>query len=250
MTSSFHKICKDVLLVAMAVTVGAVSIAHAQSRQSAVEQEIINSEAFLSSHPDLMNRMRGMQALERGEPERAAIYFKRAAWYADKQAQAIYAEMLWDGRGVPQDRSAAYAWMDLAAERQYKLILRFRERYWSALSETERQRALEVGRQVYAEYGDEIAQPRLEKVLRRAARNVTGSRTGFVGALTIVIPGPGEGTVIDGSTFYDKRYWEPAQYWKWQKEVVEGVKEGKVIVGDLLKTREKIPAEKPVDPVD
>ena len=97
MTSSFHKICKDVLLVAMAVTVGAVSIAHAQSRQSAVEQEIINSEAFLSSHPDLMNRMRGMQALERGEPERAAIYFKRAAWYADKQAQAIYES------GVPME---------------------------------------------------------------------------------------------------------------------------------------------------
>lgn len=203
---------------------------------NAREQEVLSSEAFLSDHPDMLNRLRAMEALKRGDRVRAANYFRRAAHYADKQSQAGYAEMLWEGRGVPQDRAAAYAWMDLAAERGYTLFLVFRERYWNALDEIERTRALEVGKGIYAEYGDDVAKPRLEKILRRASRNITGSRTGSVGALTIIIPGPGDGTVIDGRTFYDKRFWEPARYWQWQKEIVEKAKEGRVIVGDLQRT--------------
>ena len=211
------------------------------------QKEVLSSETFLSDHPDMLNRIRAMQELERGDPVRAANYFKRAAHYADKQSQAAYAEMLWEGRGVPQDRPAAYAWMDLASERGYTLFLGFREHYWNALYEYERQRAVEVGQGIYAEYGDVVAKPRLEKILKRALRKITGSRTGFVGMLSIVIPGPGGGTVIDGSTYYNKRYWEPAQYWQWQKEIVDGAKEGKVIVGDLKRTQDDTPPMKKGD---
>ena len=77
------------------------------------------------------------------------------------------------------------------------------------------------------------------------ASSTTGSRTGSVGALKIIIPGPGGGTVIDGTEFYDKQFWEPKRYWQWQAAVMDGVKEGRVIVGDL-ETREKDPP-KPAD---
>lgn len=206
-------------------------------------QEVLSSETFLSDHPDMLNRKRAMEELERGKPESAAEYFKRSAHYADKQSQAAYAEMLWEGRGVPQDKAAAYAWMDLAAERNDEIFLVFRERYWNTLSEAERQQALAVGQEIYAQYGDDVAKPRIERVLKKALQKITGSRVGFVGNLTIMIPGmipgPGGMIAIDGAHYYDKRFWEPEQYWAWQKAVLESAKEGKVIVGDLKQIKQQ-----------
>ncbi len=206
-------------------------------------QEVLSSETFLSDHPDMLNRVRAMEELERGKPERAAEYFQRSAYYADKQSQAAYAEMLWEGRGVPQDKAAAYAWMDLAAERNDEFFLVFRERYWNALSEAERKKALEAGEEIYAKYGDDVAKPRIERILKRALRKVTGSRVGFVGNLTIMIPSPSGGIVVNGYTYYDKRFWEPKQYWAWQKAVLESAKDGKVIVGDFKQIKSKKPQE-------
>lgn len=197
------------------------------------QQEVLASQSFLAGHPDMLNRARAMGELKRGDATRAANYFRRAAYYADKQSQAAYAEMLWEGNGMERDRAAAYAWMDLAAERGYQLFLGFRERYWDALDEGERKRAVEIGQGIYAEYGDEVAKPRLETVLRRQGRNFAGTRTGSVGALQIIIPGPGMGTHISGNDFFDRRFWEPKRYWQWQGEIMEGVKEGRVIVSDL-----------------
>lgn len=211
-------------------------------KPTAKQQEVLSTHSFLVAHPDMLNRARAMEELKRGDIARAATYFRRAARFADKPSQAGYAEMLWEGQGVARDRAAAYAWMDLAAERGTQLFLAYRERYWEALDPAERTRALEIGQEVYAEYGDAVAKPRLENVMRRARRNIAGSRTGSVGALKIHIPGPGGGTVIDGSAFYDKQFWEPANYWQWQAELLEGVKEGRVLVGDLHRDAEAKPA--------
>jgi len=224
------------LLVAMPALCAPQAEKRRHWKANARQQAILSSETFLSDHPDMLNRLRAMQALDKGDFVSAANYFRRSAHYADKQSQAAYAEMLWKGQGVPQDRAEAYAWMDLAAERGYPLFLSFREKYWDALDEEERRRAVEVGQQVYAEYGDDVAKPRMYKILRRALRKVTGSRTGFVGRLTIIIPGVG---TFDGNTYYNKRFWEPKQYWEWQEEVVAGAREGKVIVGDLKQTKDE-----------
>ncbi|MBE2211510.1 MAG: sel1 repeat family protein [Xanthomonadaceae bacterium] len=208
-------------------------------------QEVLSSETFLSDHPDMLNRKRAMEELERGKPERAAEYFERSAYYADKQSQAAYAEMLWEGRGMPQDKAAAYAWMDLAAERNDEFFLGFRERYWRALGEADRQKAIEIGQEVYAKYGDDVAKPRIERILKRALRKTTGSRVGFVGNLTIMIPSPSGLIIVNGDTYYDKRFWEPKQYWQWQKAVLETGREGKVIVGDFKQIKKKTSETKP-----
>lgn len=203
---------------------------------------------FLDSHPDLRFRLLAMGRYKEGRYEDALVYFKRSGRYADKLSQGMVAEMLWQGQGVPRDRALAYAWMDLAAERGYRRLLLLRERYWAELNEAERARALEEGRGIYAEYGDDVAQRRIATVLRRASKRMTGSRLGASAGtrnLQVWIPGPGAvaGTgagdtnlyIVSGASFYEPKFWEPEQYqawhdtmWKWSEEQV-----GRVEVGEL-----------------
>lgn len=203
---------------------------------------------FLSSHPDLRFRLAGLEQFKKGEYKDALSSFQRAAYYADKPAQGMVAEMLWSGQGAAQDRVLAYAWMDLAAERGYAVFVDMRERYWGAMTKDERLRVAAEGEAVYARYGDVVAQPRLATVLRRGSRNVTGSRTGAVGSLTIIIPGPGgdiesEGSSIDGSTFYNPKYWDPKQYYAWHDSIwMKPPRMGHVNVGDV----EKVESDKAV----
>ncbi len=198
------------------------------------EDALMMSAGFLSSHPDLRFRLNGQKRFSEGKYADAFDFFQRAAWYGDKPSQGMVAEMLWTAKGVAQDRPLAYAWMDLAAERGYEGFVAHRERYWAALDDAERARAIEVGREVYAKYGDAASEPRLEAVLRRERAKQTGSRTGSSSALKIYVPGPG-GTYdqIDGSKYYDERYWDPKQYRALQDSIWARSYTGRVDVGPV-----------------
>lgn len=211
-----------------------------QPERSLDHDTVINSEGFLSAHPDLRWRRAGLLAYEEGRLEEAANSFRRAARYADKASQAMYAEMLWNGQGVEQDRIMAYAWMDLAAERAYLPFVVRREKYWETLSEAERERVLAEGRVVYDEYGDAVAKPRLERLLKQAKRNVTGSRVGNVGNVEIMIPGPGGvWRRVSGEEFYQPQFWEPEEYWAWQDQVWRDPRTGHVEILPI----EKVPSK-------
>lgn len=199
--------------------------------------KLMVAAGFLTHHPDLRYRLHGMEAMRKERYDDAYKFFRRAAFYADKPSQGMVAEMLWNGQGVEADRPLAYAWMDLAAERGYAGFLGLRERYWEAMDEAERARALEVGKEVYAVYGDAAARPRIDVELRRGRRQVTGSRLGAVGALKIYVPGPGGYQMIDGSQFYNPRYWDPEQYHAWTDAVWQNPRIGTVRVGDLEQVR-------------
>jgi hypothetical protein len=229
---SIHPFVVGALFLAGALLAGE---SRAQSADPAsVDGQVIGSASFLSAHPDLRYRMLGLKAFDAEDYAKALEHFQRAARYADKPSQAMIAEMYWQGRGVAVDRPLAYAWMDLAAERHYKLMLVNRERYWDALSDSQRDQALEVGKPLYAAYGDKVAKPRMERQLRAARANVAGSRTGFVGDLRIVIPGPaGEGITIDGSQFFQDKFWKPEAYWAWQAKDWKDLPKGRVQVGPL-----------------
>ena len=208
------------------------------------------TEGFLSAHPDLRWRREGLHSYANQRYAEAMDYFLRAARYGDKPAQAMIAEMYWKGLGVPQDRELAYAWMDLAAERGYEGFASLRERYWSELTPAERESALHKGQATYAEYGDDMAQPRLERVLRREQRRATGSRTGFTGSLQIIVPGPEGSVAIDGSKFYDKRFWDPVEYRAWHDAIWLKPRIGRVSVGDMVQLppqQTETPAEKQMD---
>lgn len=221
-------------LLAIAMAAGAMQIAHAQEPPTAAEQQIMDSAGFLAAHPDLENRGRGWAAYNRGDHAEAMTFFQRAARYADKPSQGMVGEMHWNGDGVPRDPVLAYIWMDLAAERGYEGFTVLRERYWNALDDAQRAQAVSRGQAVYAEFGDAVAKPRIAAVLRRASRQVTGSRVGMTGNLRIVIAGPGGvPQTIDGSQYYAEKFWDPESYQAWQDAVWKKPLQGRVDVGDV-----------------
>lgn len=212
---------------------------------------LMMSAGFLSAHPDLRFRLLGLEKHKAGKREDAFRFFQYASQYADKPSQAMVAEMLWNGNGTPQDRALAYAWMDLAAERGYEGFIGLRERYWSQLDQAERARALAEGEAIYARYGDAAAKPRIAAVLRRERKATTGSRTGAVGNLRIVVMGPAGPEEIDGSKFYDERYWDPTKYQAWHDAVWMKPRIATVNVGGVQQiksddTTSRIPAVAPV----
>ena len=216
----------------------------AQAGEGVSEDLVISSESFLAAHPDLNNRPRGMQAYEAGRYPEAMSYFRRGARYADKASQAMVAEMLGKGEGGARAPALAYAWMDLAAERGYPGCTVLRERYWAQLDERQREEAVARGEEVSAEFGDDVAKPRSANVLRRERRRTTGSRLGFVGALTIQIPGPGgQMQSIDGTRYYDKKFWDPELYQAWHDAVWMEPNEGRVSIGDVEPLRRDAPDE-------
>lgn len=220
------------LVLAMLLSPLAASPALA-AEDPAPDALVMSSDAFLDAHPDIKYRQQGLKAWEQGDYEEAFRLFKRSARFADKPSQGMVAEMLWRGEGTAQDRAQAYAWMDLAAERQYRPMLIQREIYWEQLSQEERDAALAFGKGLYEEYGDAAAQPRLEIKMRQAKKKSAGSRTGFVANITINIPTPGGNFTIDGSSFYHPDYWEPAKYWAWQEKGWKDPPRGMVDVGPL-----------------
>ncbi|HEY0180809.1 MAG TPA: hypothetical protein VGC30_14435 [Dokdonella sp.] len=219
-------------LLACLVLVAAAGSGRADERDD--DALIVGSEGFLRAHPDLRFRNAGELAYQGGRYEEALGDFRDAARYGDKPSQAMLAAMLWNGDGVARDRAQAYAWMDLAAERGYRDFAITRERYWLALDDGERKRALELGEAIYAEYGDEVAKPRLNRELRRAMTQVTGSRVGRAGTVVVRVKGPdGRTRPIDGTLYYSPRYWQPEQYWQWQDRMWREPPKAHVEVGPL-----------------
>lgn len=222
----------------LAADAAAIRADAARKRKEEVDPWIIASSVFLDGHPDLRYRRYGMDAMRGGAHADAFKHFRRAARFADKPSQAMVAELLWEGKGVERDRALAYAWMEVAAERDYPAFALFRELYWQELAPEERARAIEFNGPLWAEYGDAVAKPRLERRMRTARRNVTGSRVGSVGFLTIEVATPSGSRSIDGSKVYDEVYWDPRRYWAWQDEGWKRVGSGTVEVGTVRQAKE------------
>lgn len=208
------------------------------------DDRVIVGAGFLSAHPDLRYRLLGLQEFRHGNLEDALRFFQRAAYYADKPSQGMVAEMLWNGQGIERNPTLAYVWMDLAAERGYVGFLGQRERYWNALDEHQRTRAVNEGQDLYAKYGDAAAQPRMAAILQREKKRVTGSRTGFAGNVQIYVPGPGGFEQIDGTKFYDERFWDPKQYQAWHDSIWTKPRVGRVNVGELEQVQKEAPSSR------
>jgi hypothetical protein len=139
------------------------------------------------------------------------------------------------GQGVVADPARAYAWLDLAAERGYAEILVRREQVWEQLDAAQKHEAIAIGKTLYAEYGDAVAKPRLERELLTAYRRATGSRTGFTADYVEVARGcPGGGPEILSrmckvGEYYDRVYWNPDLYW----QAEDALWNGTVTVGPL-----------------
>lgn len=207
------------------------------------DQPLLITAGFLDHHQDLKYRKYGMEAYKAGRFDDALRLFRRASFFADKPSQGMVAEMYWKGQGTPRDPVQAYIWMDLAAERGYRGFLLLREQYWKSLTEAERARVQVEGPAVYARFGDAAAKPRYEHQLRIGRSQMTGSRTGFNHGVQIEIPGPAGSQAIEGSKFYDERYWDAKKYWAWQDKLWMKPRIGRIKVGEFQPTR--IPETEP-----
>jgi uncharacterized protein len=222
------------LAAALLLALALPALAGDRPHRSVADGAVMQSQGFLNAHPDLHHRMLGLEAYGEGDHAKALLHFRKAARYADKPAQGMVAEMLWKGEGTARDPALAYAWMDLAAERGYPTMLVNREKYWKALDAAQREDALARGAAVFAEFGDAVAKPRLESMLRRGLMASTGSRLGPVGrSLTVTVAGPGGETTIDGSQYYAEKFWQPEEYWTWQDTEWKTLPRGRVDIGPL-----------------
>jgi hypothetical protein len=193
------------------------------------ERETWESAGFLDAHPDVKHRKLGFWQIELGHPKVAVQEFLRAAEYSDKASQAMLGEMFWQGRDVGQDRPRAYAWMDLAAERGYRPFVLERERYWHAMSEPERAAALQIGRELYAHFGDAVARPRLVRKLKRLKPKMLGA----LGLRPLKLLTEQGETKVSRLVYYDPKYWTPERYFEWTDAVWHEPPTGTVEIGPL-----------------
>ena len=225
------------LLALLATAITTTSAAERVVPPDPVEDPLLITAGFLEHHQNLKYRLLGLEAYNQKRYGTALQYFRRASFFADKPSQGMVAEMYWNGEGTPRDPVQAYVWMDLAAERGYPGFVGLRETYWKGLTDAERARAVEVGQAVYARFGDAAAKPRYEHQLRIGKSQMTSSRTGFNRGVQIEIPGPSGSQAIDGSKFYDERYWNAKKYWAWQDKLWAKPRIGKVSVGEIENAR-------------
>lgn len=129
--------------------------------------------------PNEQARWRGLKSYVQGDYVDAIDQFKRAAFNADKFSQHYLSLIYWHGIGVSRDPVEAYIWSDLAAERGSHKLLAVREKMWSKLTPGEQAQVQDRGMEFYSTYGDDVAKPRVENVMRQFARDMTGSRVGY-----------------------------------------------------------------------
>ena len=85
-------------------------------------------------HPDLFGEFAGVKRYVNKNYADAMKYFEIGAYYADKFSQLSIGLMYVNGEGVPKDMLTGYAWIDIAAERDYPDFVATRDRVKAALT--------------------------------------------------------------------------------------------------------------------
>src|SRR3546814_18489589 len=104
--------------------------------------------------------------------------------------------------------------MAVAAARGDRTYTRLRDSYWRQLDVDQHAQAKARARALRAEYGDAAALPPLQKSIRMARHQATGSRLGYAGVLEVTAPDgnrDGRSPSLSGADEYDERYWRSMQ---------------------------------------
>lgn len=128
---------------------------------------------------------KGCEAWKRGRTTEAIDLWMVAASWGQKSAQYNLGIAYFRGEGVIQDVPLGLAWLGLAVERHHPVFQESLDAAWYQSTVEERI----AGKQIFAElkpvYGDAVALKRAMRRYEDERRNLTGSRVGAVGALTI-----------------------------------------------------------------
>lgn|GEM_PF-427107 len=174
-------------------------------------------------HPDLFGEFAGMRHYAHHEYKDALKYFEIGALYADKMSQLCLGLMHMNGEGTPKDPVTAYAWLDLAAERDYPDFVATRDSLKATLTPEQLAKGQALRAELGAKYGDAVAKPRLIVQLRQGQMQMTGSRTGHDFGVyqvnnkpncgpTLYIGGQEQPQAGCGSAIFSKERWDPKLY--------------------------------------
>ncbi|WP_232820932.1 sel1 repeat family protein [Dyella sp. C11] len=195
-------------------------------------------------HPDQMGEFAGMRYYADHNYAKAMKWFLEGARYADKLSQLSIGLMYLNGEGVDKDPVTAYAWVAIAAERQYPQFVATRDAIWDQLDDAQRQRAKTIYDTLYATYGDTVAKARMTHALRMARLDTmdfylgsevdtisAGGPAGACAAPTI------EGAPVIGCStrdYYAAWRWRPNKYF----ETRDALWTGTVSVGDAEQVKD------------
>ena len=181
------------------------------------------TNASTVGHPDLYGEFSGMRHYSRHEYKQALKYFEVGALYADKLSQLCLGLMYMNGEGVSKDPVTAYAWMDIAAERNYPDFVATRDTLKATLTPEQLAQAMALRGKLAEKYGDNVAKHRLGVQLHQAQMRLAGSLTGFdygVSSIktnpncgpTLVVGGQEQPQIGCGGSVFAKAYWDPDLY--------------------------------------
>ncbi len=260
---------QPILLIGLILT-ATLGVAHADDdplRDPAVQKTLrAMSNASIWYHPDQFGEFAGMRRYAHHYYPAALKYFKIGAYYADKLSQLSIGLMYLNGEGVAKDPVTAYAWLSVAAERDYPDFVATRDRVKAGLTPEQLQNSVAILTALQARYGDAVAKPRMARQLRLGMEQMTGSHTGFdFGAYhQSVKQNCSGGTVVGnvdapeagcgGADIYAESRWVPEKYFAsrdalWKATVSVGALKG---VGNVPVSTDKsvAPAPVPVNPPD
>ena len=193
-------------------------------------------------HPDEQGEYAGMIKYAHGDYTGAMKDFLYGSRYGDKLSQLSIGLMYLNGEGVQKDPVTAFAWVAIAAERKYPQFLATRDQIWASLDAGQREQAKALVEQLYAQYGDVYAKPRMERALRYGVQDLTGRIMGYQAASIVRTTAPEAyrrpcaGLTIDnapvegcGQEQFAKARWNPTDYFKAR----DGVWTGTVTVGNV-----------------
>lgn len=134
---------------------------------------------------------KGCEYYKRGQPAAAMQAWQIAASWAMKDAQYDLGIAYFRGLDVAIDRPRGIAWLALAAERKDEAFEASLAAAWNQATPEEHDQANAIWRDLKKYYGDESALPRAERRYKLEVDNITGSRVGMPGHVTVWTPAAG-----------------------------------------------------------
>jgi len=187
--------------------------------------------SFAEHTPGYRHYTQAMASYRSGQYYSAKDKFKVAARWGDKLSQFNLGVMNYHGQGTPQNPARAWAWTKLAAERGYPKMLDMADQMYRGLSRAQRREARAIlENELKPEFGDEVAIERTVARMERERRRATGSRTGAIGALTIIEP---SGRTRTGREFYRAEAWDFRQVVEAETRLFKGLDFGVVTLRDV-----------------
>jgi hypothetical protein len=205
------------------------------------------ADAHMERTPSAQHMAPALRAYRHGNYGVALRRFERAAFWADKLAQYNIGVIHYLGQGVEPDPARAWAWFELAAERDYPVMETYSAQVWDELDAAQRERAQQILRdELTPLYGDSTAIERTRRHMRRDFRRATGSRLGRTSTrLTVFeVKGPaiynpwtGElyanGKRFSGPEFYRPDLWNFDQVLANEEWFFNEERRGSILLRDL-----------------